>query len=104
MVNIPKTRRTHCPKCNAHTEHKLSQYKKGKDSKTKQGARRYARKQRGYNGQTKPIAKKKCKITKVPVIKMECVQCKGKKMKGLKRAKQVDFGKEKKVKGEALVY
>lgn len=104
MVNIPKSRRTHCQKCNCHTEHKVSQYKKGKDGKFKQGARRYARKQRGYNGQTKPIAKKKCKITKIPVLKLECGLCKRRTMKGLKRAKHIEFGGEKKVKGAALVY
>jgi hypothetical protein len=34
MVNIPKTIRTYCKKLKRHTVHKVSQYKKGKDSIT----------------------------------------------------------------------
>ena len=60
-VNIPKTKKTFCPskQCNKHTEHKVSQYKKGKDSLKAQGKRRYDRKQSGYGGQTKPVFHKK---------------------------------------------
>lgn len=104
MVNVPKKKRTNCKKCNSHTEHKISQYKMGKPSPFAAGARRYARKQRGYNGQTKPIARKKCKATKKLVLKLECSECKTKKMKTLKRTKNVEFGGSKKIKGEALVY
>ncbi|KAM0687270.1 60S ribosomal protein L36A [Conglomerata obtusa] len=104
MVNVPKRKRTHCVKCVSHTEHKVSQYKKCKDGKLKQGARRYARKQRGYNGQTKPILKRKCKVTKKLVLKLECSVCKRKVMKGMKRTKHCELGAGKKVKGEALVY
>jgi len=40
MVNVPKTRKTYCkgPKCRRHTNHKVTQYKKGKDSVFAQGA------------------------------------------------------------------
>ncbi|KAF3814624.1 hypothetical protein GH733_016902 [Mirounga leonina] len=48
MVNVPKTRRTFCKKCGKHQPHKVTQYKKGKDSLYAQGKRRYDRKQRGY--------------------------------------------------------
>jgi len=41
MVVIPKTRKTHCKKCVKHTNHKVGQYKKGKDSTAAQGKRRY---------------------------------------------------------------
>jgi len=46
MVNIPKTRRTYCKGkvCKKHTPHKVTQYKKGKDSLAAQGKRRYDRK------------------------------------------------------------
>lgn len=49
MVNIPKTRNTFCKsaKCKKHTLHKVTQYKKGKDSLYAQGKRRYDRKQSG---------------------------------------------------------
>ncbi|KAF9444012.1 Zn-binding ribosomal protein [Macrolepiota fuliginosa MF-IS2] len=61
MVNIPKTRRTYCKgkACKKHTPHKVTQYKKGKDSLFAQGKRRYDRKQSGYGGQTKPVFHKK---------------------------------------------
>jgi len=39
--------------------HKVTQYKKGKDSLFAQGKRRYDRKQSGYGGQTKPVFHKK---------------------------------------------
>jgi ribosomal protein L44E len=41
--------------------HKVTQYKKGKDSLMAQGKRRYDRKQSGYGGQTKPVFHKKAK-------------------------------------------
>ena len=39
MVAIPKQMKTFCPgsKCKKHTLHKVSQYKKGKDSVSAQG-------------------------------------------------------------------
>jgi len=43
--------------------HKVTQYKKGKDSKFAQGKRRYDRKQSGYGGQTKPVFHKKARIS-----------------------------------------
>jgi large subunit ribosomal protein L44e len=75
MVNVPKARRTFCPgKCRKHTQHKVTQYKKGKESAFAQGRRRYDRKQKGYGGQTKPIFRKKAKTTKKIVLRMECVE------------------------------
>uniref|UniRef100_A0A2K5CID1 60S ribosomal protein L36a n=1 Tax=Aotus nancymaae TaxID=37293 RepID=A0A2K5CID1_AOTNA len=32
MVNGPETRRTFCKQCGKHQPHKVTQYKKGKDS------------------------------------------------------------------------
>jgi large subunit ribosomal protein L44e len=60
-VNVPKTRKTYCKnkECGKHTLHKVTQYKKGKDSLSAQGKRRYDRKQSGYGGQTKPVFHKK---------------------------------------------
>jgi large subunit ribosomal protein L44e len=38
MVNVPKSRRTFCDgKCRKHTNHKVTQYKKGKESTFAQG-------------------------------------------------------------------
>lgn len=58
---MPKTKKTYCKSkdCRKHTLHKVTQYKKGKDSLAAQGKRRYDRKQSGYGGQTKPVFHKK---------------------------------------------
>ncbi|KIM42329.1 hypothetical protein M413DRAFT_444753, partial [Hebeloma cylindrosporum] len=77
MVNIPKL-------------HKVTQYKKGKDSKFAQGKRRYDRKQSGYGGQTKPVFHKKAKTTKKVVLRLECTV--------------FELGGEKKTKGAALTF
>lgn len=65
-VNVPKTKKTYCKnkQCKKHTLHKVTQYKKGKDSLAAQGKRRYDRKQSGYGGQTKPVFHKKVIINK----------------------------------------
>merc|ERR1712188_12072 len=89
MVNVPKTKKTFCAgkKCRKHTTHKVTQYKKGKDSLVAQGKRRYDAKQAGFGGQTKPILHKKAKTTKKIVLKLECTKCKAKRMKPIKRCK-----------------
>lgn len=64
QVNVPKTKKTYCKNkaCRKHTLHKVTQYKKGKDSLSVQGKRRYDRKQSGYGGQTKPVFHKKVHV------------------------------------------
>lgn len=104
MVNYPKTRKTHCKKCNTHVVHKVSLYKQNKPRKEAQGTRRYDRKQRGFGGQKKPILRRKAKTTKKVVLRMECNKCKSKQCKVFKRAKHVEIGAQKKAKGEALNY
>ncbi|CCM05113.1 uncharacterized protein FIBRA_07320 [Fibroporia radiculosa] len=117
MVNIPKTRRTYCKgkQCRKHTTdvkgqagycspHKVTQYKKGKDSLAAQGKRRYDRKQSGYGGQTKPVFHKKAKTTKKVVLRLECTVCKYKMQLSLKRCKHFELGGEKKTKGAALQF
>jgi len=101
MVNIPKTRKTYCPnkKCKKHELHKVSQYKTGKASLSAQGKRRYDKKQAGFGGQTKPVFHKKAKTTKKIVLKLECIKCKAKRMKPIKRTKHFELGTEKKSKG-----
>ncbi|CAD7672250.1 unnamed protein product [Nyctereutes procyonoides] len=69
-----KIHRTFCKKCGKHQPHKVTQYKKGKDSLYAQGKRHYDRKQSGYGGQTKPIFQKKAKTTKKIVLRLECVE------------------------------
>jgi len=97
MVNVPKKRRAFCKskQCGNHQMHKVSQYKKGKDSVTAQGKRRYDKKQKGFGGQTKPVFHKKAKTTKKVVLKLECVKCKTKIMKVIKRCKTFELGAHK---------
>ena len=79
MVNMPKTMKRFCRyKCRKHTTHKVTQYKKGKESSMAQGRRRYDNKQKGFGGQKKPIFKKKAKTTKKVVLRLECSECKKK--------------------------
>jgi large subunit ribosomal protein L44e len=104
MVNIPKVRNTHCRRCGKHRLHKTEQYKMGKRNPLRQGERRYAKKQRGFGGQSRPILRRKAKVTKKLVLKLECTECKQMRMLPMKRAKYVTIGGGKKTKGEALVY
>ncbi|KAJ9123329.1 40s ribosomal protein L44e [Naganishia vaughanmartiniae] len=106
VVNIPKTRRTYCKgkQCRKHTPHKVTQYKKGKDSIVAQGKRRYDRKQSGYGGQTKPVFHKKAKTTKKVVLRLECASCKTKHQLTLKRCKHFELGGDKRQKGAALTF
>ncbi|XP_059178465.1 large ribosomal subunit protein eL42-like [Physella acuta] len=104
MVNIPKNRRTHCKKCKKHTEHKTTQYKRGKESVKVQGKRRYDRKQAGFKGQTRPILRKKAKTTKKIVLKLECKDCGVKKQIAIKRCKHLQLGGDLKRKGEMLSF
>ena len=69
MVKVPRTIRTYCPKLKKHTVHKVTQYKRGKESRLAQGRRRYDTKQQGYGGQTKPKLRKNAKTTKKIVDK-----------------------------------
>uniref|UniRef100_A0A663FDR2 Ribosomal protein L36a like n=51 Tax=Neoaves TaxID=3078114 RepID=A0A663FDR2_AQUCH len=106
QVNVPKTRRTYCKKCGKHQPHKVTQYKKGKDSLYAQGKRRYDRKQSGYGGQTKPIFRKKAKTTKKIVLRLECVEpnCRSKRMLAIKRCKHFELGGDKKRKGQVIQF
>ncbi|XP_064429665.1 large ribosomal subunit protein eL42-like [Mirounga angustirostris] len=106
VVNDPKTRWTFCKKCGKHQPHKVTQYKKGKDSLYAQGKRRYDRKQSGYGGQTKPIFWKKAKTTKKIVLRLESVEpnCRSKRMLAIKRCKHFELGGDKKRKGQVIQF
>ncbi|XP_025237182.1 60S ribosomal protein L36a-like [Theropithecus gelada] len=106
IVNVPKTRRTFCKKCGKHQPHKVTQYKKGKDSLYVQGKRRYDRKQSGYGGQTKPIFPKKAKTTKKIVLRLECVEPnrRSKRMLAIKTCKHFELGGDKKRKGQVIQF
>merc|ERR1719271_1765275 len=84
MVNYPKSKKTYCAQACKHITWKVTQYKKGKDSKVTQGKRRYDAKQKGYGGQTKPIFRKKAKLTKKTTLKLETTIFNKKKNKEMK--------------------
>lgn len=75
IMKFPKSKRIYCPKCKEHTDHKVSIYKKGKDTQSAQGARRYARKKRGYGSQPKPIQHNQAKVNKKTTPTYKCTKC-----------------------------
>lgn len=92
QVHTPKTKNTYCQKCKNHTKHKVTQYKKGKETGLAQGTRRYKSKQKGFGGQTKPIFRKKAKQTKKITLRLECTKCKRRRCKMLGRCKTFILG------------
>jgi len=96
MVNYPKSKNTYCKKCDKHTQHAITQYKAGKASTTAQGRRRYDRKQAGFGGQTKPVFKKKVKMTRKTTLRMKCKDCSQIHQITLKRCKHFELGAKKK--------
>ncbi|XP_004645550.1 60S ribosomal protein L36a-like [Octodon degus] len=104
-VNVPKTQRTFCKKCDKHQPRKVNQYKKDRDSLYAQGKRRYDQKQSGCGGQPKPISWKKAKRTKTG-LRLECVRrnCGAKRRLALKRCKHFGLGGDKKRKGRVVQF
>jgi len=74
-MKIPEKIETYCPKCNRHTEHVVSLYRKGKERSLAIGARRHARELKGYGGQKYPIQRKKSKTTDKKTLVLKCVAC-----------------------------
>ncbi|MCF2135672.1 MAG: 50S ribosomal protein L44e [Candidatus Thorarchaeota archaeon] len=74
-MKMSSTVNKYCPKCRGYTVHTVSVYKKGKDRSMAQGARRMARKTRGYGSFPKPIQKRFAKTTKKTVLKYKCKEC-----------------------------
>ncbi|XP_032208685.1 60S ribosomal protein L36a-like, partial [Mustela erminea] len=101
VVDVPKTLWTLCKKCGKHQPHKVTQYKKGKDSLYSQGKWHYDRKQGGCVGQMKPIFWKKAKTTKI-MLRLECVKpnCRSQRMLAIKRGKHFELGGDKKRKSK----
>ena len=74
-MKIPSQIKTYCPRCRKHTEHKVTLYKKGRESKLRWGARKHEWEKKGYGGQKWPEQKRKAKTTKKAVLKLECSEC-----------------------------
>uniref|UniRef100_A0A7N4NZE5 Ribosomal protein L36a n=2 Tax=Sarcophilus harrisii TaxID=9305 RepID=A0A7N4NZE5_SARHA len=105
-VNFPRFRRSYCKRCGRHQLHRVTQYRRGKDSRVSQGTRRYLRKQKGYGGQKKPVFRKKAKTTKKVVVRLECTvpDCKCKSFLAIKRCKHFEVGGVKKIKGQMIQF
>jgi large subunit ribosomal protein L44e len=110
MVHYPKSKNTYCKEAGKHIAWKVTQYKKGKDSTTAQGKRRYDAKQKGFGGQTKPVFRKKAKLTKKTTIKLEAIikdkktgkERKIKRCYPIKRCRSFVLGKKEKTKGQVM--
>ncbi len=77
-MKIPKVRRTHCPKCKKHTEHKVSQTKKKQASSLTYGSKVRARRRGSARGTGNLGRYSKPAITKF-------------KLTGAKQSKKSDF-------------
>jgi large subunit ribosomal protein L44e len=77
---MQKELRKYCPKCKKHTVQSVSIYKKGRDRKTAEGARRHAEDKKGYGGQKFPELKRTAKTTKKITLRYTCKNCQRKTM------------------------
>jgi len=80
-LKSPPKVRSYCPRCNAHTEHQVSLYRKGKERGLAIGARRHERELKGYGGQKYPIQRNKAKTTDKKTLVLTCAQCGRKSMR-----------------------
>ena len=83
--------RTYCPRCNAHTEHSVTQYKHGKRRTLAEGQRRYLRKLKGYGSSRKPRQKRFSKVTDVVTVVLTCRQCGYKLVKPVGRLTKLEI-------------
>ena len=91
-MKAPKTLSTYCPKCKQHTEHSLSQYRKGHDRPMAEGNRRsLIRKRKGYGGQRDPRQSKTAKTTRKATLLLRCVKCSYKLERTFGRLRKLDI-------------
>ena len=74
-MKFPRELNTFCPHCRKHTAHSVSIYKRGKERASSWGARRQARRKRGYGGQKFPELIRTAKTTKRQTLKLKCKDC-----------------------------
>ena len=88
MMKVPRNMRTNCRRCNAHTEHEVSVYKAGKRRGAKLGARRQAKRKKGYGGQKFPFQHNQAKTTTKRSLMLVCKEFGFKKQrKGIRLSK-----------------
>jgi len=103
-MKIPKTKRVHCPKCNKHTEHKVTQAKKKTPNSahpmsygSKKRAKKRGRMGTGSMGRYSKPALTKWRMTgrkqsKKIDLRFQCSSCKKMHKAGSPwRAKKVEF-------------
>ena len=73
-MKVPAEMRKYCPKCNAHTVHKVKMPSKGQRRSLEKGELKHKRKLRGHGGKRagKKEVEKQGKRTKVMLV---CTQC-----------------------------
>ena len=91
FMKMQKELRKFCPKCKTHTVQAVSTYKKGKDRKGAQGARRHAEDKKGYGGQKFPELKRTAKTTKKVTLRYTCKTCQRKTMKQGMRIRKLEI-------------
>jgi large subunit ribosomal protein L44e len=74
-MKVPKTIKTYCPKCKAHSEHTVTLYKAGKRRALAEGERHHEREKKGYGGQKYSLQRKFAKTTKKQTLKLKCKVC-----------------------------
>jgi large subunit ribosomal protein L44e len=80
-MKIGKELHKYCPRCKSQTSQVVAIYKKGKDRKVAEGARRHAEDKKGYGGQKFPELKRTAKTTKKITLRYTCKKCQRKTMK-----------------------
>jgi large subunit ribosomal protein L44e len=90
-MKMQKELRKFCPKCKTHTTQAVSTYKKGKDRKGAQGAKRHAEDKKGYGGQKFPELKRTAKTTKKVTLRYTCKTCQRKTMKQGMRIRKLEI-------------
>ncbi len=90
-MKVPKTMRTHCPKCKTHTDFNVSIYKAGRRSVLKKGERRQATRKKGYGGQKFPEQHNQAKVTKKQVLVLKCKECNYGMMRKGKRVSKMEL-------------
>lgn len=75
-MKMPKVIKTHCPKCNKHTEHEVERVKTRPRGEMKWGQRRVRRAFAGYGGFPRPKYEGREKPTKRIFLRYRCKVCK----------------------------
>lgn len=90
-MKMQKEMRKFCPRCKTHTVQAVALYKKGKDRKVAEGARRHAEDKKGYGGQKFPELKRTAKTTKKMTLRYTCKTCQYKTMKQGLRIRKLEI-------------